>query len=118
VSGVSPPLEQAQGLPVVDPPRAGRRNRRRLSTANAGAITPGAKSLYGEGRGRLDELSFIPWGFLDPFYEGVVQAVEEAVVDVLVLNEDMVGFRDHRTPGLPNDRLVALLTERGVIRPG
>src|SRR5512142_721484 len=40
-----------------------------LSTANPGAITPGAKSLYGEGRGRLDRLEFIPWGFLDPFYE-------------------------------------------------
>jgi L-aminopeptidase/D-esterase-like protein len=86
-----------------------------LSTANRGAITPGAKSLYGEGRGRLDQLSFIPWGFLDPFYEGVVQAVEEAVVDVLVVNDEMVGFRGHRTPGFPNDRAVALLRARGAI---
>ncbi len=87
-----------------------------LSTANVGAITPGAKSLYGEGRGRLDRVDLIPWGFLDPFYEGVVQAVEEAVVDGLVVNEDMTGFRGHRTPGFPNDRVVALLTARGVLR--
>ena len=86
-----------------------------VSIANPGAILPGANSLYGEGRGRLDNLEFIPWGFLDPFYEAVVQAVEEAVVDVLVVNDDMVGFRGHRTPGLPNARVVSLLTERGVI---
>ena len=86
-----------------------------VSTANPGAITPGAKSLYGEGRGRLDQLSFIPWGFLDPFYEAVVQAVEEAVVDVLVVNDEMVGFRGHRTPGLPNDRVGSLLRAKGVI---
>ncbi|HLO35958.1 MAG TPA: P1 family peptidase [Candidatus Deferrimicrobium sp.] len=86
-----------------------------LSTANPAAITPGAKSLYGEGRGRLDQLSFIPWGFLDPFYEAVVQAVEEAVIDVLVVNDEMVGFRGHRTPGLPNERVVSLLRAKGVI---
>jgi len=86
-----------------------------VSTANPGAILPGAKSLYGEERGRLDHLDFIPWGYLDPFYEGVVQAVEEAVVDVLVVNDEMTGFRGHRTPGLPNERVVGLLAERGVI---
>jgi L-aminopeptidase/D-esterase-like protein len=86
-----------------------------LSTANPGAFTPGSSSLYGIGAGSYDQLRFIPWGFLDPFYEAVVQAVEEAVVDVLVVNDDMVGFRGHRTPGMPNDRVVALLAERGVI---
>ncbi len=86
-----------------------------LSTANPGAFTPGSASLYGTGAGTYDELRFVPWGFLDPFYEAVVQAVEEAVVDVLVVNEDMIGYRGHRTPGMPNDRVVALLAERGAI---
>jgi D-aminopeptidase len=86
-----------------------------LSTANAGAYTPGSKSLYGERKGRYDELRFIPWGFLDPFYEAVVQATEEAVVNVLVANEEMVGYRGHRTPALPRDRVVAILRDRGVI---
>jgi L-aminopeptidase/D-esterase-like protein len=89
-----------------------------LSTANPGAFTPGSASLYGIGAGSYDVLRFIPWGFLDPFYEAVVQAVEEAVVDVLVVNEDMVGYRDHRTPGMPNDRVVTLLAERGAIAGG
>jgi D-aminopeptidase len=86
-----------------------------LSTANPGAFTPGAASLYGEGAGTYDELRFVPWGFLDPFYEAVVQATEEAVVDVLVVNEEMVGFRGHRTPALPRDRVVELLRQRGAI---
>ena len=66
-------------------------------------------------RGQFDSLRFIPWGFLDPFYEAVVQATEEAVLNVLVTNEEMVGFRGHRTPALPRDRVVKILRERGVL---
>lgn len=86
-----------------------------LSTANPGAYTPGSKSLYGGGLGRYDELRFIPWGFLDPFYEAVVRATEEAVVNALVANEEMVGFRGHRAPALPRERVVSMLRSRGVI---
>jgi len=86
-----------------------------LSTANPGAFTPGANTLFGAGEGRLDALSFIPWGFLDPLYAAVVQATEEAVLNVLVANEEMVGFRGHRTPALPRDRVVEMLRSRGVI---
>jgi len=83
-----------------------------VSTANPGAITPGSSSLFGAGEGRLDELRFIPWGFLDPFYAAVVQATEEAVANALVANEEMVGYRGHRTPALPRDRVVELLRRR------
>ncbi|MCC6617926.1 MAG: P1 family peptidase [Chloroflexi bacterium] len=86
-----------------------------FSTANPGAITPGSKSLYGAGERGYDELRFIPWGYLDPFYEAVVQATEEAVINVLVTNEEMIGFRGHRTPGLPRERVASILRERGVI---
>ena len=85
------------------------------SVGNSGAITPGAQSLYGGDRGQLNVLRFIPWGFLDPFYDAVVEATEEAVLNALVANEDMVGFRGHRTPALPRDRVRAILTERGAI---
>ena len=85
------------------------------SVANPGAFTPGFRTLYGEGAGRLDRLEFIPWGHLDPFYEAVVRATEEAVVNALVANEEMVGFRGHRTPALPRDRAVAILRSRGVV---
>jgi L-aminopeptidase/D-esterase-like protein len=84
-----------------------------LSVGNPGAFTPGFRTFFGEGAGALDSLDFVPWGFLDPFYAAVVQATEEAVVNVLVANEPMVGFRGHRTPNLPRERLVVILREHG-----
>jgi L-aminopeptidase/D-esterase-like protein len=85
-----------------------------LSTANAGSFTPGSETLYWRGR-PYDEMRFVPWGYLDTFYEAVVQATEEAVVDSLVANSEMIGFRGHRTPALPRDRLVKILKARGAI---
>jgi D-aminopeptidase len=85
-----------------------------LSTGNAGSFTPGSETLYGRGR-PYDEIRSVPWGYLDPFYEAVVQATEEAVVDPLVANSEMIGFRGHRTPALPRGRLVKFLKARGVI---
>jgi L-aminopeptidase/D-esterase-like protein len=86
-----------------------------LSVANEGAFTPGARTLYGLDEGRIDRLEFIPWGYLDRFYEAVVEATEESVLDALVANEGMIGYRGHRTPALPRERVVALLGEAGRI---
>jgi D-aminopeptidase len=86
-----------------------------LSTANPRAFTPGASTLFGVGEGKLDELRFIPWGFLDPFCTAVVQATEEAVLNALVANKEMIGFRGHRTPALPRDRVRAILQSRGIV---
>jgi L-aminopeptidase/D-esterase-like protein len=61
------------------------------------------------GPGRL---SFLPWGALDPCYEAVVQATEEAVVNALVANEEMTGRDGHRTPALPRDRVAELVGRR------
>jgi L-aminopeptidase/D-esterase-like protein len=83
------------------------------SVANPGAITPGFRTLYPAAAGRYDQLRFIPWGFLDPFYEAVVQASEEAVINCLVANEDMAGRDGHRSPGLPVDRVIGILGRHG-----
>ncbi|MGH9043799.1 MAG: P1 family peptidase [Acidimicrobiales bacterium] len=80
------------------------------STGNRGAITPGLASRR-PGARPYDTLSFIPWGDMDPFFTAVVQATEEAVVDSLIANEDMVGKEGHRVPALPRQRLVAVLAE-------
>jgi L-aminopeptidase/D-esterase-like protein len=86
------------------------------SVGNPGAITPGFETLLDRGSaGHLDALHFIPWGFMDPFYAAVVQATEEAVIDSLVVNEEVIGFRGHRTPALPRDDVVRELQSRGVI---
>ena len=54
-------------------------------------------------------LRFLPWGRMDAFYTAVVQSVEEAVLNALVVNEDMIGRDGHRSPRLPLDRLTELL---------
>lgn len=80
-----------------------------FSTANVGGFTPALATFFPGGE-HLDNLSFIPWGHLDPFYDAVVEATEEAVINALVANEDMVGRAGHRTPGLPRDRVAEIVT--------
>jgi D-aminopeptidase len=86
-----------------------------VSVANPGAFTTVAESFAGVDE-RFDALRFVPWVFLDPFYEAVAQATEEAVLDALVANEAMTGFLGHRTPALPRDRVVELVAARGARR--
>ena len=42
---------------------------------------------------------------INPFFEAVIQATEEAVVNALVAGRDMVGVNGRRIYGLPHDRL-------------
>jgi len=79
-----------------------------FSTANPGGITPGVTTFRPGAEGHYDHLTFVPWGFLDPFFTAVVQAVEEAVANALTANEDMTGRDGHRTPALPRDQVAAL----------
>jgi L-aminopeptidase/D-esterase-like protein len=81
-----------------------------FSTANPGGITPGVTTFRPGAEGSYDQLRFIPWGYLDPFYAAGVQATEEAVLNALAANEDMTGRDGHRTPALPRDRLAQLLS--------
>lgn len=59
--------------------------------------------------GEFETLRFVPWGRMDPFYAAVVQAVEEAVLNALVVNSDMVGRDGHRSPRLPVEKVLPLL---------
>jgi len=86
------------------------------SVANPQGITPGFRTRYPEAAGRYDQLRFVPWGFIDAFYEAVVQATEEAIMNCLVANDEMVGFRGRRSPALPVERLTTILRERGLLR--
>jgi D-aminopeptidase len=79
-----------------------------FSASNVGALD----SSVGDTAARsvpLRRLDFVPWGAMDPLYEGVVQAVEEAVLNVLVAGRTMVGRDSHRSPGFPVERLPELL---------
>jgi D-aminopeptidase len=44
-----------------------------------------------------------------PFYEAVIEATEEAIVNSLCMADAMTGADDNHAPGLPLDRLTALL---------
>jgi L-aminopeptidase/D-esterase-like protein len=80
-----------------------------FSTGNEGAFTPALATLF-PGEDHYDRLAFVPWGHLDPFYEAVVQAVEEAVANALTASEEMIGRDGHRTPALPRGRIAAAMT--------
>ena len=74
-----------------------------FSTANFDA----AKS---EGVVKLDMLSNDE---INPVFEAVVQATEEAIVNALVAAEPMTGQNDHHVPALPHEELRQILAKYG-----
>jgi len=83
-----------------------------VSTGNPGAFTSGREALFGNCEVGYDTLRFIPWGRLDPVYQAVAHATEEAVLNALVANEEMTGFRGTRVPALPRDHVAAAFADR------
>jgi L-aminopeptidase/D-esterase-like protein len=83
-----------------------------FSTANPGGFTIGSPASKDSDPRTYDQLTFIPWGYLDPFCEAVVQATEEAVLNSLIANEDMTGRDGHRSPALPRERLAEIIGNR------
>ncbi len=56
---------------------------------------------------------------LNPFFEAVVQATEEAIVNALVAGRDMTGVNGRKVYGLPHDRLREILRRYGrLAEPG
>ena len=82
-----------------------------FSAGNPGAITPGASVMNATAQASYDQLRFIPWGRMDPFYAAVVHGTEEAVANALVANEDMTGRDGHRSMALPQQQVAALISE-------
>ncbi len=75
-----------------------------LSTGNPGGFGANAEALSEASR-PLDRLDFIPWASINPFFTAVVQATEEAVVNALVANRPMTGYRGCHVPAFPHDAL-------------
>jgi L-aminopeptidase/D-esterase-like protein len=82
-----------------------------VSTANPGGFSSDGPLGAGDDS-RYDTLTFIPWSKIDPFFEAVVQATEEAVANALIANEDMTGRDGHRSPALPRHRIAEFLASR------
>ncbi|MDX6561260.1 MAG: D-aminopeptidase [Gaiellales bacterium] len=81
-----------------------------FSTGNHGELTMG---LGSGGAGGYGTLRFVPWVAMDPLFEAVVQATEEAVLNALCAAEEMTGVNGRRSPGLPHERVRELLAARG-----
>lgn len=58
---------------------------------------------------QLLSMQFIPDAQLDPLFEAVIQAVDEAILNTLIGNESMTGFRGARVEALPVTEIQAIL---------
>lgn len=54
---------------------------------------------------RLLNLTMIPDEHLDPFFEAVVQSTEEAILNSLIANSDMVGRDENFVPSIPHSEV-------------
>ncbi len=70
-----------------------------FSTANREALTASPRAMA--------HAAFLPDAGLDPFFDAVVQAIEEAILNALVVNTGMTGRDGNVVPALPRDRLTA-----------
>ncbi|MFD2142260.1 P1 family peptidase [Ancylobacter oerskovii] len=68
-----------------------------FSTANGDAAA-GA-------RGRRLKAEFVPDSDIDPFFDALVNSVEEAILNAMVANDDMTGRDGNFVPALPKDWL-------------
>ena len=81
-----------------------------FSTANPGAFDSGFPDGPPSARNNR-HAEFIPWGRMDDFYAAVAHAAEEAVVNSLVANAEMIGRDGNRTPALPHQAVRAAMTK-------
>lgn len=75
-----------------------------LTTANGAATLPAAVPIA---------LAMLPEESLDPLFQAVAEAVEEAVLNALFANRAMTGIDGRRVEALPADAVLALLAAAG-----
>ncbi len=62
------------------------------------------------------QLTVIPDHRIDPFFEAVIQAVDEAIMNVLSVSEEMVGIDGHTATALDREKVTAVLKQFGRYR--
>jgi L-aminopeptidase/D-esterase-like protein len=58
-------------------------------------------------------VQMVPNDAMGPLFEATVGATEEAIVNALVAGRTMTGFRGRTVPGLPHDKVRAILRRHG-----
>lgn len=76
-----------------------------FSTANA--------EEFSAPRGTLRRMDVLANADIDPLYEGVVEATEEAIIDSMVANRTMVGRDGATSIALPHEELVEVMRRYG-----
>jgi len=76
-----------------------------FSTANESAFAARAGGPRG--------MEWLPNAVLDPLFTATVEAVEEAVIDSMLVNETMVGADGHRSIALPPEEVLELMRRYG-----
>jgi D-aminopeptidase len=88
-----------------------------ISTANADALT----GRFPEGppsRAVNAHMEFLPWGRMDDLYAAVAYAAEEAVLNSLVCNTEMIGRDGLRSPKLDLEAVKQAMAKRSLILAG
>ena len=75
-----------------------------FSTANPHAADPSPPTRT---------IETMPNDLMDPLFTATVEATEEAIINALVNNHDMIGRDGHKVPALPHDRLREILKPAG-----
>ncbi len=66
-------------------------------------------SRVNKGRNRLMNLTFVTDEFVNPLYEAVSEATEEAVLNAMFCSGGMTGRKDRFAPSLPSDTVLQVL---------
>ena len=72
------------------------------------AFSTANKTVHQNGD-QLSNMQFIPDALLDPLFEAVIQAVDEAILNAMVANEPMTGFKGARVEALPIKQVLNLM---------
>ncbi|PYL97033.1 MAG: aminopeptidase [Verrucomicrobia bacterium] len=73
-----------------------------FSTANAHAA---------DAKPPIRSIEIMPNDLMDPLFTATVEATEEAIINALIDNHDMIGRDNHNVEALPHERLQQLLKE-------
>jgi L-aminopeptidase/D-esterase-like protein len=65
---------------------------------------------------QVHSTEMMPNDLMDPIFTATVEATEEAIINALVDNHDMIGRDNHKVDALSHDRVRELLRERNILR--
>ena len=82
------------------------------------AFSTANEAAFATTSGRARSLEWLPNAALDPLFTATVEAVEEAVIDAMLVNETMIGRDGHRSIALPADEVLELMRRHGSIGRG